>query len=293
MANTYYGIDVSVHNGYVDYSKVKKSKSFVMIRAGYGKYTSQKDTRFEENYKNAKANGLHVGAYWYSYAYTPADALAEAKTFLSVIAGKQFDMPIAFDIEESFHASMSPLDKSRIIDTFCSYCEKAGYFIQLYSYESFLQSVPVTTRNKYNVWCANISKTPSIAYGMHQYSFTGSVAGISGRVDLNQTTIDYPTLIKNGGYNGYPKSSTPTEPTKKTLDSEGFKKGDKNNGVLALKKLLLIAKAKKIITQGIDDNESFGDGTEKAVNQYLKKKGYRENGIAGKNFIDALYKDIK
>ena len=56
---------------------------------------------------------------------------------------------------------------------------------------------------------------------------------------------------------------------------------------------LLIAKAKKIITQGIDDNESFGDGTEKAVNQYLKKKGYRENGIAGKNFIDSLYKDIK
>ena len=134
MATTYYGIDVSVHNGYVDYSKVKKSKSFVMIRAGYGKYASQKDTRFEENYKNAKANGLHVGAYWYSYAHTTADALAEAKTFLSVIAGKQFDMPIAFDIEESFQASMSASLKSQIIDTFCSYCEKAGYFVQLYSF---------------------------------------------------------------------------------------------------------------------------------------------------------------
>jgi GH25 family lysozyme M1 (1,4-beta-N-acetylmuramidase) len=291
MAN-YQGIDVSVHNGYVDYSKVKSSKSFVMIRAGYGKYISQKDARFEENYKNAKANGLHVGAYWYSYAHTVADAVQEAKIFLQVIAGKQFDMPVAFDMEESFQASMSSSLKAQIIEAFCNYCEKQGYFVQLYSYESFLNGVPAATRAKYDVWCANITRKPSITYGMHQYSFTGRVSGISGNVDLNETSKDYPSIIKGAGLNGYPKSSTPTK-NPSVLDKTGFKKGDSNEGTLALKKLLKIAKAKGVITQSVDDNLGFGDGTEKAVNQFLKKLGYKENSIAGKNFINKLYDAIK
>ena len=95
------GIDVSVHNGNIDWRKVKNAGiQFAVLRAGYGRELSQKDTRFEENYRNAKAAGIPVGAYWYSYAMTEDEARLEADVFLSVISGKQFEMPVYFDLEE-------------------------------------------------------------------------------------------------------------------------------------------------------------------------------------------------
>lgn len=96
------GIDVSQHQGKIDFSAVKKSGiDFVIIRAGYGKYSKQKDPYFEQNYKNAKAAGLSVGAYWYSYAASAEDAKNEAKTCLEAIKNKKFEYPIYFDLEES------------------------------------------------------------------------------------------------------------------------------------------------------------------------------------------------
>ena len=288
---TYEGIDVSVHNDNIDFNKVKASgKSFVMIRAGYGRYLKQKDACFEQNYSRAKAAGLHIGAYWYSYAKSASEAQEEARVFLQIIAGKSFDFPLAFDIEDQTQVGLSTATKSAIVEAFCTAVERAGYYCMLYSYENFLSSqINSSTRKKYDVWCANISNTPSIDYGMHQYSFRGRVNGISGEVDLDRTTRDYPTIIKNAGLNGFKKPSK--EP--KVLDTTGFKYDDSNNGTLALKKLLKIAKAKGVITQSVDDNPGFGDGTEKAVNQFLKKLGYKENGIAGKNFINKLYDAIK
>lgn len=95
------GIDVSVWQGDIDFAKVKANGiDFVIIRAGYGKLTSQKDKYFEQNYSRAKAAGLHVGAYWYSYAQSADDAKKEAQTCISVLKGKQFDYPVYFDIEE-------------------------------------------------------------------------------------------------------------------------------------------------------------------------------------------------
>ena len=80
------GIDVSVHQGKIDWKKVKAAGiDFAIIRAGYGREISQKDKRFEENYVNAKAAGIKVGAYWYSYADSVSRGEQEAKTFLEVI----------------------------------------------------------------------------------------------------------------------------------------------------------------------------------------------------------------
>ncbi|HOC34819.1 MAG TPA: GH25 family lysozyme, partial [Ruminococcus flavefaciens] len=95
------GIDVSVHNGNIDWGKVKADGiDFAILRAGYGRLVSQKDERFEQNYAGAKAVGLPIGAYWYSYAMTPEEAELEADVFLSVIKGKRFEMPVYFDLEE-------------------------------------------------------------------------------------------------------------------------------------------------------------------------------------------------
>ena len=72
------------------------------------------------------------------------------------------------------------------------------------------------------------------------------------------------------------------------LDKLGFKRGDKTTGVLAVKQLLILAKEANIITQNVDNNSVFGDGTKKAVNQALEKLGYKQNGIAGEKFIKKL-----
>ena len=282
------GIDVSVHNGYVDFTKVKAAGyDFVMVREGYGdvlSYPSQKDSRFETNYKAAKAAGLNIGAYHYLYATTAAGARREAQGFINNLKGKTpLSMPVALDMEERCQYNLPNTTVEAIVEAFMNVVEAAGYYCVLYSYESFLTAkMSATFRSKYDVWCANITRTPAIKYGIHQYSFTGRVNGISGAVDLNRTAVDYPTKIKNAGLNGYPKPSAP-----KTLDSTGFKKGDKGNGVLALKKLLMLSGA-----SGLDSSGGFGGGTEKAVNALLKKWGYKQNGTAGDKFINKIFKEL-
>lgn len=281
---TYHGIDVSCHNGIVNMAKVKTEKSFVMIRAGYGKYTIQKDPKFETNYKNAIAANLHVGAYWYSYATTENDARAEAEVFLNVIKGKKFDMPLVLDIEDATQSALNRSTIDKIVTTFMSTVSKAGYYVVLYSFENFLTTkISESVRKKYDVWCANTSTKPKIPYKIHQFSFTGRVSGCTGPVDLDVTTVNYPSLIKKSGLNGY----------ENVLETKGFKRGDKTEGVLALKKLLLLAYSKKIINIKVDSTSGFGSGTEKAVNAILKKYGYKETGIAGSKFINLLYSKIK
>ncbi len=76
------------------------SVQFAILRAGYGRYESQKDPTFERNYAECKRLGIPVGAYWYSYATTPADAATEGRLFAQVLAGKQFEYPVYFDQED-------------------------------------------------------------------------------------------------------------------------------------------------------------------------------------------------
>ena len=278
---TYYGVDLSVHNGAVDMAKVKASgKSFVFLREGYGdelSYPGQKDARFEQDYKNAKAAGLHVGAYHYMYATNVNAAKREAQGFLNNLKGKSFDYPIALDIEENAQYKLTNSTVEVIVKAFMDICEQAGYYVMLYSYESFLTAkFSAAFRSRYDIWCANVSRQPSISYGIWQYSFTGMIPGISGRVDLNRTSKDYPTIIKNAGKNGFSAG--------KVLDTDGFKRGDKSLGVYYLKRWL-IAKG-----YSMDDNETFGEGTEKAVNAILNANGYARNGIAGKNFAKRFIK---
>lgn len=205
------GIDISRFQGNIDYNKVKKAGySFVMPQCGFGNmisYPYQKDPTFENNYKNAKAAGLSVGAYFYSYAVDVEGAKCEAEGVLNVIKGKQFDYPIALDIEEDDQMRLSANQKAAVIEAFISILEKAGYYVVLYSFESFLNTVPITTLAKYDIWCANINKKPSIRYGIWQNSWVGKVDGINGDVDTDIAEKDYPTIIKGAGLNGYPKTN--------------------------------------------------------------------------------------
>lgn len=217
MSQTFKGVDVSRFQNNIDFNKVKKAGyNFVIPQCGYGNmvaYPYQKDPTFETNYKNAKAAGLSVGAYFYSYATTVEGAKAEAQGVLNVIKGKQFDYPIALDIEEDDQMRLSASQKAAVIEAFISILEKAGYYVVLYSFESFLNTVPITTLAKYDIWCANVDNKPSMRYGIWQNSWVGKVDGINGNVDTDIAEKDYPTIIKGAGLNGYPKTNKAKDKT--------------------------------------------------------------------------------
>ena len=212
------GIDVSVWQGAIDFNAVRNSGvDFVIIRAGYG--TNSKDKYFEENYRNAKAAGLHVGAYWYSYADSFSEAAQEAEMFLSTLAGKQFDYPVFLDMEEKKQIEAGTDFCSGLIKTFCDRLEAAGYFAGFYTSASFAGSVVTdAVRKRYCYWCAQWADACSYegSCGIWQHSSNGSVPGINGRVDMDWSYQDFPSVIVSGGFNGYKKfgGSTDTSPAK-------------------------------------------------------------------------------
>ena len=159
------GIDVSQWNGVIDYNKVKSAGvDFVIIRAGYGKYISQKDPCFARNYSAAKAAGLKVGAYWYSYADTVEDAKKEAAVCLDVIKGKTFEFPIYFDLEEVKQFKKGIKFCSDVVTAFCTELEKAGYFAGLYCSTYYLNNYVLSIIYNVNFFCypTTSTKIPSV-----------------------------------------------------------------------------------------------------------------------------------
>ena len=209
------GIDVSVHNGDIDWGKVKADGiDFAIIRAGYGRLASQKDEKFERNYAGAKAAGIPVGAYWYSYAMTPEEAELEADVFLSVIKGKQFEMPVYFDLEEKKQFDLGKESVSAIMRAFLKKVEGAGYFVGLYGSASSLTTHTADDiKSWYTIWLAHwVDQTNySGAYGIWQHSEKGKVAGINGNVDLDICYKDFPTTIKSKGLNGWGNAPVPVQ----------------------------------------------------------------------------------
>ena len=208
------GIDVSVHNGDIDWSKVKADGiDFAILRAGYGKLAKQKDAKFEDNYKGAKAAGIPVGAYWYSYATTPDEAKLEAEICVSILKGRQFEFPIFFDQEEKTTLDTGKANCSEMIRAFCDVLEANGYWVGLYTSRSCLTThIEDDIKKRYALWAAEWSD--KLRYdgpvGIWQHSEKGKVDGITGNVDLDIGYKDYPTMIKAKGLNGYGKAPDPT-----------------------------------------------------------------------------------
>lgn len=214
------GIDVSEHQGVIDWDKVKASGKvdFAILRAGYGKESSQVDKQFERNYSECKRLNIPVGAYWYTYATTVDEAKQEASVFLRTLAGKAFEYPVAFDIEEK----AGLLRASELCDAFCSELEKSGYYTAIYSFKSAFENNISDIKEKYDTFLSHVGVEQtnySGDYGLWQYSWTGSIDGISGDVDLDYAYKDYPTIIKSVGLNGFSKSDTQSSnPEKNTLE---------------------------------------------------------------------------
>lgn len=243
-----HGIDVSQwQGGNIDFNKVKAAGiNFVVLRAGYGKHISQKDPTFEQNYARAKAAGLNIGVYWYSYANSVADAKTEAAVCLETIKGKKFEYPIYFDLEERSQFNKGRAFCSSLVTAFCDTVEKAGYFAGLYISRSPLeQYITSEVAKKYTLWVAEYGGKLNYSgdYGIWQNSSTWRVNGIAGDVDHDYSYTDFPSIIKKGGYNGYTKSDSkgdgekkktePKKDSKKKTVTYTVKKGDTLTAIAA------------------------------------------------------------
>ena len=183
-------IDVSTWQGSIDFDKVKKSGiDYVILRAGYGRELDQIDNRFVENYEKAKAAGLKVGAYWFSYSESVDEAFKEAEACLYCLGGRKLDMPIYYDLEiDSVMERMTKSEYTQMALNFCSVIESAGYRPGVYSSVSVFQSKLDHSRflrDGISVWNAHWSDKCTIECDVWQYSENGSVSGIYGDVDMN------------------------------------------------------------------------------------------------------------
>lgn len=275
------GIDISRYQGAPDFAKLKGRVGFVILQAGYGRYSSQKDTQFERSYAECKKHGIPVGAYWYSYAKTAAEARQEAKACMDVLRGRQFEYPIYYDLEEGL-SSLGRETVSAIAAAFCGALEEQGWFAGIYMSRSPAESYLIENiRVRYALWLAEYGSALRWdgSVGMWQNSSSGHFDGISGEVDTDICYVDYPTLIKSGGFNGYPKQEP--EPMDTVI---WWKKGDKGNGIYAVKQRM------KALGYKVDDTGGFGGGTEHAVRDLQRIWGYKPTGEVGENFVKKLMK---
>ena len=181
-------IDVSVYQGDISWAQVKASGIYAaVIRAGYGRYASQEDRKFQQNYTNARDVGMPVGIYWYSYAKTPEDASLEADIYLQVLGDRALQMPLYMDQEwkdtpaaSRTACAVAFLDRIR---------ERHAGLVGYYTYTSYFASVDIPTIQQHcdTIWLADYraNYNQTIPRDMHQYSSSGTVAGISGGVDMN------------------------------------------------------------------------------------------------------------
>lgn len=203
------GIDVSHHNGTVDWDKVKADEiDFAILRCGYGrKSVWQIDKQFERNYRECKRVGIPVGVYHYSYAKNADDARLEADFMLELISGKQFEYPVVFDIEDPGQEAYSRDVLTEITIAFCEKIEAAGYYISIYSNADwFTNKLDLEKLKTYDKWLAHWTKSPkwdNSFGGLWQYTDSGRVDGIKTKVDMNISYRDYPSIIKRAGLNGY------------------------------------------------------------------------------------------
>lgn len=201
--NMYYGVDVSSYQGRIDWDEVADSGiDFAMIRILTGKRTSNldKDAYFEYNYQHARAAGIKVGVYRYTYAYTKSGARQEATEIVDALGGRYLEYPIVLDLEDSMVLNSTTREKrTEIIQEYKKIVERAGYKFALYANKNWLENyIEPEALEGVDIWLArwrSLDQGPGYNgpgnLTMWQYTSSGSVNGISGNVDRNVSYKNY------------------------------------------------------------------------------------------------------
>ena len=204
-------IDVSRYQGAIDWAQVAAAgyKGAMLKTVSTNRKLSKRadglyiDPTFEDNYHNAKAAGLDVGVYYYTYATSEAMADAELSLLADALRGKTLELPVAVDVEENKLKQLSTLDLSNLTAYALEQVEKMGFYAQLYTYTGYKYELDMARlSSRWDVWLADYTgKTPKVSfkYNAHQHTSKGAVPGISGNVDLNVTELNYPRIIRKKG----------------------------------------------------------------------------------------------
>jgi len=217
--NPIFGIDVSKWQGIFNFAKAKsEGVKFAILRAGYtgslDGISKVKDSKFELFYKNAKANDILVGAYWYSRATTYEAGKKEAEyMYENCLKGKQFEYPIYIDIEDTkYQIKAGKKSVTEAIKGFCEYLEPKGYYVGIYANSNWFKNyIDTDSLKRYDKWIANWgkSKPTSPEAGMWQFGGetnkirSNKIAGVT--CDQNYAYKDYPGIMIQKGINGYKK----------------------------------------------------------------------------------------
>ena len=186
-----FGIDVSEHQGEIDWAKAKAAGvEFAIVRCGYGQNEAGQDDKYwTVNADACEKNGIPFGTYLYSYADTVAKARSEAQHVLRLIDGYDLDYPIYYDLEEnSIRNKLSETQIADIAEAFCDTIEAAGYEAAIYSNTDWFTNYLTDSRfDQWDKWVAQYNTTCTYTgdYSMWQCSSKGRIDGISGNVDLN------------------------------------------------------------------------------------------------------------
>ena len=303
------GIDVSHWQGTIDWDKVKAAGiKFAIIKAGGSDAGFYTDSKWEANYTGAKAAGIPIGAYYFvgRDCVTAAAGKADAERFIKILNGKQLEYPVYMDNEAQPASAKAGITEAAI--AFCETMEAAGYFVGIYgsAVSGFQERMDDSKLKAYSHWVAQYASkcTYSGEYGIWQYSSTGRVDGIKGNVDMDYGYIDYPSIIKNGGFNGYEKTtadknkSGEDKPTsKKSVDELAAEviNGKWGNGEERKKKLTSAGYDYSVVQARVNEILS-GKSTSTPVTYetYTVVKGDTLWGIAAKKLgSGARYKEIK
>ena len=204
------GIDIYHGNKITDWNKLK-AQDFIMLKMGGNEKTTVpyfKDTMFETRYDKLKQLGIPLGAYFFvSTDFYKKDKLENCKAgILSCIRGKQFEFPIAIDIEYP-----KPATKQQNTDAaieLCNYIETLGGYAAIYTSTGLGKSILDFSRlQKYDFWLARWNtKRPEnvgVSSGMWQYGIINSVPGMNGDTDCDYAYYDYPSIMKNKNLNNF------------------------------------------------------------------------------------------
>ena len=201
-------VDISEFQQGINFNKMKNDGiKAVIIRAGYGRESSQKDSMFESHYKNAKSENMMIGVYWYSYADSVGDAEKEAKACLECINNKSLDMPIYYDLEDNSQTKLGKAKLTEIAERFCETIKKSNYRAGIYANLNWFNNCLDydELKRKYSIWLAQYNSVNELNCDIWQNSSTGKINGYGGNIDTNviyndnifgksETKVKKPTL---------------------------------------------------------------------------------------------------
>lgn len=224
------GIDVSSWQGTIDWAKVKSQVDFVVIRCGWGgDFKNQDDNKWATNVAGAEKYGIPYGVYLYSYATTEAKIDSEVAHTLRLV-GSHEPFCIYLDMEDKTTAGLGKTKLTALGIRFCKAVAAKGFKAGVYANQNWCNNyldIKQFSNAGYSVWCAYWSTAePKInaPYDIWQYSSSGSVTGISGRVDMNRmiTDIRYGAAGSSGAYSSGSTSASTSSGTKTITQSPAY-----------------------------------------------------------------------